>query len=171
MRHESLTARLRAGVISDTHGYLDPRVLQLYAGVDLILHAGDVGAASILDELSHLAPVIAVRGNVDEGPGLGHLPESVCLSVAGLSIYMTHIFTPPGGEAPGDPVPPGTRVVIFGHSHIPFLQESGPSGAPVLYFNPASAGRQRFRNPRLTGMLTVGPGGVRGENLDLESSE
>lgn len=164
-----MTARLRAGVVADTHGYLDPRVPQLYGGVDLILHAGDVGDASILEELSRVAPVIAVRGNVDEGSALDHLPESVTVSAAGLSIYMTHIFTPPGGEGPPDPVPPGTRVVIFGHSHLPCLEESGPAGAPVLYFNPASAGRRRFGRPRLAGMLTIGPGGCHAEHLDLES--
>ena len=81
-----MTARLRAGVVADTHGFLDPRVPQLYAGVDLILHAGDVGDASILEDLSHVAPVIAVRGNVDEGSALDHLPESVTVSAAGLSI-------------------------------------------------------------------------------------
>ena len=170
MRHGSLS-RLRAGVVSDTHGFLDPRVLQLYTGVDLILHAGDVGDPSILDELSNVAPVIAVRGNVDEGPGLEHLPESISLSAAGVSIYMTHIFTPPGGGASGDPLPPGTRVVIFGHSHIPFLQESGPPETPVLCFNPASAGRKRLGKPRLAGMLTIGPDGVQAEHLDLESPE
>ena len=140
-----MTARLRAGVVADTHGYLDPRVPQLYAGVDLILHAGDVGDASILEELSHVAPVIAVRGNVDEGTALVHLPESVSLSVAGQGIFMTHIFTPPGGAASADPAPPGTRVVIFGHSHLPCLETSGPAGAPVLYFNPASAGAPAIR--------------------------
>ena len=84
---------------------------------------------------------------------------------------MTHIFTPPGGAASADPVPPGTRVAIFGHSHLPCLEESGPAGAPVLYFNPASAGRRRFGRPRLAGMLTIGPGGVHAEHLDLESPE
>lgn len=171
MRHGSLTVRLRAGVLSDTHGFLDPRLPEMYAGVDLILHAGDVGEASILDELSRVAPVIAVRGNVDERSPLEHLPESISLSAAGLSIYMRHIFTPPGGQAPPDPAPPGTRVVIFGHSHLPCLEESGPAGAPVLYFNPASAGPRRFRNPRLAGVLTIGPGTVLAEHLDLESAE
>ena len=170
MRHGSLS-HLRAGVLSDTHAFLDARVPRLYAGVDLILHAGDVGDPSILEELSNVAPVIAVRGNVDEGPGLEHLPESISLSVAGVSIYMTHIFTPPGGGTSGDPVPPRTRVVIFGHSHVPFLEESGPPGAPVLCFNPASAGRRRFGKPRLAGMLTIGPDGVHAEHLDLESPE
>lgn len=164
-----MTARLRAGVLADTHGYLDPRVPQLYAGVDLILHAGDVGDASILEELCHVAPVIAVRGNADEGSALDHLPESITLSVAGQSIYMTHIFTPPGGAAPADPVPPGTRVVIFGHSHLPCLEESGTAEAPVLYFNPASAGRKRFGKPRLAGLLTIVPGTALAEHLDLES--
>ena len=171
MRHGSVTTGLRVGVLADTHGFLDPRVPRLYAGVDLILHAGDVGDASILEELSHVAPVIAVRGNVDEGSALDHLPESVSLSVAGQSVYMTHIFTPPGQGGPGDPVPPGTRIAVFGHSHIPFLEESGPPEAPVLYFNPASAGRKRFGKPRLAGMLTIGPGGVHAEHLDLESPQ
>ena len=170
MRHGSLS-RLRAGVVSDTHGFLDPRVPRLYAGVDLILHAGDVGNPSILEELSNVAPVIAVRGNVDEGPGFAHLPESISLSVAGVSIYMTHIFTPPGGGTSEDSLPPGARVVIFGHSHIPFLQGAGPPETPVLYFNPASAGRKRFGKPRLAGMLTIGPSGVHAEHLDLESTE
>mgnify|MGYP001327977027 CR=1 FL=1 len=160
---------VRIGVIADTHGHLDGKVFGLYEGVSLILHGGDVGDPRILDELSQLAPVLAVRGNVDEGPGLSHLPESISLSVAGVGIYMTHILTPPGAEAPADPVPPGTRVAIFGHSHQPYLQEAGARQAPVLYFNPASAGRKRFRNPRLLGLLSVSADGIpHAEHLDLE---
>lgn len=158
-------------MVSDTHGFLDPRVLQLFAGVDLILHAGDVGGASILEALSRLAPTIAVRGNVDEGTDLGHLPLSVSVCAGGIALYMTHVFTPPRAGAPGDPVPPGARAAIFGHSHLPVLQEGvGRDGVPVLYFNPASAGRKRFANPRLAGLLTIAQGAPTARHLTLEGA-
>jgi predicted phosphodiesterase len=151
-------------------------VLRLFAGVDLILHAGDVGCASIPEALSRLAPTIAVRGNVDEGTDLDHLPVSVTVCAGGIALYMTHVFTPPcvtpprAGE-PGDPVPPGTRVAIFGHSHLPILAEGGGrDGAPVLYFNPASAGRKRFGNPRLAGLLTIADGAPAARHLSLEGA-
>jgi putative phosphoesterase len=164
---------VRLGVISDTHGYLDPLVWTLYEGVDLILHAGDVGDPAILDDLSHLAPVVAVRGNVDTEGRLAALPESVLLQVAGVSIYMTHILQPDsehnGDDGRGDPLPPGTRVALFGHSHLPVLRESERRGG-VLWFNPASAGRKRFRNPRLTGLLTIDDDGLRAEHLPLDES-
>ena len=158
-------------MISDTHGHLDPRVLRLYTGVDLILHAGDVGAASILEALSRLAPVIAVRGNVDEGTDLGHLPVSLTVSAGGIALFMTHVFTPPRAGEPGDRVPPGTRVAIFGHSHLPVLEEAGDvDGPPVLYFNPASAGRKRFANPRLAGLLTIADGAPAARHLSLDGA-
>lgn len=159
---------LRLGVVSDTHGYLDPRLLSLYADVDLILHAGDVGDPAILEALSRLAPVVAVRGNVDVGPGLDHLPESVSVSAGGVLVYMTHVYTPPGAAGPGDPLPAGARVAIFGHSHQPVLEEiPRPDGSRVLYLNPASAGRQRFRNPRLAGLLEIAGGEPRAHHLPL----
>ncbi len=108
-----------------------------------------------------------MRGNVDTEDGLEHLPESVLLAAGGVSIYMTHILTPADDETAGDPLPPGTRVAIFGHSHLPVLHES-PRRGGVLYFNPASAGRKRFRNPRLTGLLTVVDGVPAAQHLSLE---
>lgn len=163
-----MSSTTRIGVICDTHGLLDPKVWELYAEVDLILHGGDVGSASMLAELSHLAPVIAVCGNVDAGTELGYLPEATSLIVDGVGIYMKHIFTPPDDDTTGDPVPPATRVAIFGHSHQQCLDERPAPWGPVLFFNPASAGRKRFRNPRSVGLLTIVDGQPRAELLDLE---
>ena len=136
----------RVGVIADTHGFFDPRIRKLFASVDLILHAGDIGGRQILRSLADIAPVVAVQGNVDPGTDCGDLPETAWVSIGRHDIFMTHILTPPGPDSPV-----GASAIIFGHSHQQHLSERGG----VLYFNPASAGRKRFANPRSVGMLAV----------------
>jgi putative phosphoesterase len=141
------------GVISDTHGLLEPRVGELFEGVDLILHAGDVGGRDILVRLSEVAPVCAVCGNVDaDDPECSSLPGSLLLTAGGVHVYMTHVFTPSREGVVGDDHPHGAGVVIFGHSHQQYMADHDG----VLYFNPASAGRKRFRNPRSVGIIEVG---------------
>lgn len=151
----------RVGVIADTHGYFDPRIPDLFESADLILHAGDVGGRGILRKLSETAPVVAVRGNVDPGTDCDGLPEAAWISVGKLDIYMTHILTPPRTDSPP---PVEARLVIFGHSHRQHLSEGGGT----MYFNPASAGRKRFRNPRSVGMLTIAGENVTAAFLPLE---
>ena len=152
----------RIGIIADTHDYFDPQIPALFQDVDLILHAGDVGARTILHQLSTLAPVCAVRGNIDEGGACAHLPESLSCNVDRLTLYMTHIFTPPTANASGDS-PRGGQIVIFGHSHQQFLAER----EGVLYFNPASAGRKRFKEARSLGLLEIRDGHPEAHHLDL----
>jgi putative phosphoesterase len=142
---------MKIGVISDTHGLFRPQLALALFGVDHILHLGDVGKISILDELARIAPVTAVRGNVDsEGP-CGELPETEVFLAGGRYIYMLHDL----GTLHLDPAAGKFAAVLFGHSHVPnFYRRKG-----VLYFNPGSCGPRRFQLPVTMGVLTVGEDG------------
>jgi putative phosphoesterase len=142
---------MKIGVISDTHGLLRPEVAPALAGVERILHLGDVGKISILGELEKIAPVTAVRGNVDrEGP-CGELPETDVVLIAGRYVYMLHDLE----TLHLDPAAGKFAAVLFGHSHIPnFYRRKG-----VLYFNPGSCGPRRFDLPVSVGLLTVSDDG------------
>ena len=142
---------MKIGVISDTHGLLRPEVAPALAGVERILHLGDVGKISILGELEKIAPVTAVRGNVDrEGP-CGELPETDVALIAGRYVYMLHDLE----TLHLDPAAGKFAAVLFGHSHIPnFYRRKG-----VLYFNPGSCGPRRFDLPVSVGLLTVSDDG------------
>jgi uncharacterized protein len=135
------------GVISDTHGLLRPEAISALAGVKHVLHAGDVGDAAILDRLGEIAPVTAIRGNVDrEGP-CSRLPETELIELAGRHIYMLH----DRNILDLDPVVAGIAVVVSGHSHQPGVEwRKG-----VLYFNPGSAGPRRFSLPVSLGFLEI----------------
>jgi len=148
------------GVISDTHGLLRPEALRALRGSDRILHAGDVGSSEIFDALAQIAPVTAVRGNVDIEPWAHVLPETEVVDVASVSIYMLHDL----GQLNLKPQAAGFRVVVYGHSHQPKMEEK--SG--VLYFNPGSAGPRRFKLPVSVGRLMIEAGKVRAELLELE---
>ena len=153
----------RIGVISDTHGFFDERVPELFADVNMILHAGDVGGSQILEQLSWVAPVCAVRGNVDTEGACAALPESIQIVTSGFTLFMTHILTlPENGPAAGLPEP-APDVVIFGHSH----QQCHQRRNGVLYLNPASAGRQRFSNLRSVSLLSIQPGTLEAQLHDL----
>ena len=147
------------GVISDTHGLLRSEAVDALRGVDRILHAGDVGAPEILKELESIAPVTAVRGNVDSGGWARKLPLSEVIEVEGVSIYMLHIFE----KLDLKPEAAGFRVVVYGHSHVPKIEEKNA----VLYFNPGSAGPRRFKLPVTVGRLTVEKDVVRSEIIEL----
>lgn len=127
------------GVISDTHGLLRPEALEALRGSDHILHAGDVGKESILADLRAIAPVTAVRGNVDLSPWAGALPMTEMVDIAGHSVYMIHILE----DIDVDPQAAGVRVVVYGHTHQPKIVERNG----VLYLNPGSAGPRRFDLP------------------------
>src|SRR5215472_3802111 len=127
------------GVISDTHGLLREEALAALSGAEHIIHAGDVGKAEILDRLREIAPVTAVRGNVDLGCWSRELPDRETVEVDGMSIYVLHILA----EIDLKPEAAGFDVVVYGHSHVP--KQKLKSG--VLYFNPGSAGPRRFRLP------------------------
>lgn len=147
------------GVISDTHGLLRPEAIEALRGSDHIVHAGDVGAPGILDELCVLAPVTAVRGNIDKGALAKRLPENAVLEIAGISIYVLHDLA----QLDLKPKAAGFGVVVNGHSHVPKQETRGG----VLYFNPGSAGPRRFKLPVNVGKLILEDGRVRGELVAL----
>ena len=135
------------GVISDTHGLLRPEAVQALRGAQHVIHAGDVGSPEILKKLATIAPVTAVRGNVDKDPWAQQLPETQVLETGGISIYLVHNLT----QLDVKPEAAGFRVVISGHSHIP--KQEVRNG--VLYFNPGSAGPRRFKGPVSVGRLSI----------------
>lgn len=151
---------MKIGVISDTHGLLRPEAVAALAGVERMLHAGDVGGREILEALSRIAPVIAVRGNIDRDRWGATLPATEVIEIAGVSIYMLHDLA----QLDLKPEAAGFRIVVYGHSHRPKMEEKNG----VLYFNPGSAGRRRFRLPVSVGRLEIQAGQVLGELVRLD---
>lgn len=141
---------MRIGVISDTHGLLRPEAVAALAGVDHILHAGDVGDTAILDVLAGIAPLKAIRGNIDQTGLCSALPATEFIELGGSAIYMLHNIN----DLDLDPLAAGISVVISGHSHRPVIERR--KGA--LYFNPGSAGPRRFSLPISIGFLLLGDG-------------
>ena len=135
------------GVISDTHGLLRPEALEALRGVDQILHAGDVGDPAILDALRTIAPITAIRGNIDVTGACAHLAATELVELGGQSIYMLHDLS----RLDLDPKASGISVVISGHSH----QSRIDRHKSVLYFNPGSAGPRRFSLPVSLGLLEI----------------
>ena len=140
------------GVISDTHGLLRPAAIDALRGVEHILHAGDVGDASILDALRDVAPVTAIRGNIDVGGPCSHLPATEVVTLDGHTFYMLHDRL----ALDLDPAAAGFSAVISGHSHKPLIEWRHG----VLYMNPGSAGPRRFSLPVSIGLLTIGADGL-----------
>jgi len=147
---------MRIGVISDTHGLLRPEVFDVFARVDHILHAGDVGPASLLDELGAIAPVTAVYGNTDGWALRRRLPQVATLQLDGFTIVVTH------GDQLGSPTPeklqtefPDAEIIVFGHTHRPVLTLVD---VVVTVMNPGGAGRRRFDLPASVGILELEPG-------------
>jgi uncharacterized protein len=148
------------GVISDTHGLLRKEAVEALRGVDRILHAGDVGAPEILDTLAQIAPVIAIRGNVDTESWAKGLPETEVVEIGGVSIYLLHDL----GRLDLKPEAAGIGVVIYGHSHQPKVETKNG----VLYFNPGSAGPRRFKLPVSVGRLHIENRKVKAELVELK---
>ena len=147
------------GVISDTHGLLRPEALAALRGSERIIHAGDVGSPEILEQLAAIAPVTAVRGNVDKSPWARKLPETEVLQVSGVSIYVLHNID----ELDLKPDAAAFSAVVYGHSHVPKIEES----KGVLYFNPGSAGPRRFKLPVSVGHLVIERGKLSAELYNL----
>jgi uncharacterized protein len=147
------------GVISDTHGLLRPEAIKALRGAEHIIHPGDVGDREILEQLSAIAPVTAVRGNADKGAWSRKLPETHVLELGGISIYILHDLA----QLDLKPKAAGFSIVISGHTHVP-KQETRDG---VLYFNPGSAGPRRFKLPVSVGRLVLERGAVRSEILQL----
>ena len=155
---------MKIGIISDTHGLLRAQVFDLFAGVEHILHAGDVGKGGILTELEAIAPVTAVWGNVDGMEIRARVPEVARLELGGVRITMLH------GMQLGSPTPqkaaaahPDAGLVVFGHSHRPLIQQVGPT----LAVNPGSAGPRRFKDPVTVALAEVEDGRVQARLVDV----
>ncbi|QQO20551.1 metallophosphoesterase family protein [Bradyrhizobium diazoefficiens] len=148
----------RIGIISDTHGLLRPEAEQGLAGVDHIIHAGDIGRPEIVEALRRIAPVTAIRGNVDSGEWAREYPDTNLVRLAGKSIYVLHDLKTLKAD-PGA----GIDVIISGHSHVPKIDRVGG----VLYLNPGSAGPRRFKLPITLATLEVTREGMRPEIHDL----
>jgi len=154
---------MKLGVVSDTHGLLRPEGARALEGVEYILHLGDVGNPAILKSLKEIAPVTAIRGNVDRTGPCSKLPETEVLLFEGHYIYLLHDI----GTLHLDPAAAKFSVVLYGHSHKPNIsQRKG-----VLYFNPGSCGPRRFELPVSVGLLTLNRGvHPQAQILDLEIS-
>jgi putative phosphoesterase len=146
-------------VISDTHGLLRPEALAALQGSDHIIHAGDVDSPEILETLASIAPVTAVRGNVDKDAWARKLPETAVVEFGGVSVYVLHDLAQLDLKAEAA----GFEVVISGHSHV--AKSETRNG--VLYFNPGSAGPRRFKLPVSVGKLAIEGGQVRAEIVEL----
>ncbi len=138
---------MKIGVVSDTHGLLRPEVLPALRGVDHILHLGDVGNQSILESLAKIAPVNAIRGNVDRTGACSRLPETEVFLFEGHYLYLLHDL----GTLHLDPAAARFSAVLYGHSHKPHIERR----KSVLYFNPGSCGPRRFELPVTLGIMTV----------------
>lgn len=142
---------LRIGIISDTHGLLRPEAAAALAGSDHILHAGDIGRPEVVEGLRRIAPVTAVRGNVDRGDWAAAFPETVQVEFGGCILHLLHDRK----ALAMDPAAAGIDVVVSGHSHKPAVERAGP----VLFLNPGSAGPRRFSLPIALALLEL-DGGV-----------
>ncbi|MBE0624595.1 MAG: metallophosphoesterase family protein [Burkholderiales bacterium] len=149
----------RVGLISDTHGLLRPEALTFLKGCDYIVHGGDIGHASILEELAELAPVTAVRGNNDMGSWANSLRESECVQIGDVVAYVIHDLA----QFHIDRIPAGVRVIVSGHSHMPRVEERNG----VLYVNPGSSGPRRFKLPVAVGELIITGSSVSARIVEL----
>ena len=144
------------GVVSDTHGYLDPRLLDVFRGVDVILHAGDVGSKVVLEGLRQLAPLYAVRGNNDVSLGGLGLPTHLDIELEGVSLHLVH-------ELPHATPSPATNAVVFGHSHRELCEWRDG----ILYLNPGAAGRRGFHALQTAALLRLDYGRLEVEPVIL----
>jgi len=147
---------VRLGIIADTHGLLRPEVFEAFAGVDHILHAGDIGPPALLDELGALAPVTAVYGNTDGFELRGRLPQVATVELDGFTIVVTH------GDQFGSPTParlqaafPQAEIIVYGHTHRPLLTLVD---VVVTVMNPGGAGARRFNLPPSVGIMELEAG-------------
>lgn len=153
----------RIGVISDTHGAIHPRIAEVFAGVDAIVHAGDIGGAHVLKALRAIAPVTSIEGNIDDGEGF----DILRVTLGDLRILLTHVLPRPSqlrSEVAASLRRTPADVVIFGHSHLP--HDEIVSG--VRFFNPASAGPRRFDYPTAVGLFEKGDGEWRAGHVALD---
>jgi putative phosphoesterase len=152
---------LTIGLISDTHGLLRPEAIEALKGSDFIVHAGDIGSPEVLAGLSRLAPVTAIRGNVDRGPWASSLPDNEVLQAGAAFIFVIHNIA----DLDLDPAAAGFQAVVSGHSHQPGWREKDG----VLFVNPGSAGPRRFKLPIAVGRLLIRETEITVEVIELTS--
>ena len=150
---------MKVGVISDTHGLLRPEAIDALQGCDAILHAGDVGNFQILGTLGEIAPVTAIRGNIDLHGPCSDLPATEMISLGGVTFYMLHSAR----DLDLDPVAAGVRVVVSGHSHSPAIHDK----QGVIFLNPGSAGPRRFGLPVTLAIVEINADKIRAEIVRL----
>jgi uncharacterized protein len=150
------------GVISDTHGVIRQEALDALRGSDLIVHAGDVGKESVLKTLETIAPVFAVRGNIDRAGWADKLPETRAVKVEAIRIYVLHILS----DLSIDPAAESYQMVISGHSHMPSI--TGKNG--VVFLNPGSAGPRRFRLPVSIALASISGSEIKARIVRLDGS-
>jgi putative phosphoesterase len=143
------------GVLSDTHGLIRPEVINVLKGSSLIIHAGDIGKPSILEKLHAIAPVIAVRGNMDADSWARRLPKTRVVEIGSVVLYVLHDIT----KLNPNPAKKNVSTVIYGHSHRPFKEERNG----VLYVNPGSAGPRRFTLPVSVALIFI-----KGTSIDVQ---
>lgn len=148
------------GIISDTHGLLRPEAEEALAGVDLIVHAGDIDVPTVIEGLEKIAPVQAVRGNMDHGALHERLPDTAVVEAAGRSLYVLHDLH----RLDLDPAAAGFDAVVFGHSHRPLVEEKNG----VLFVNPGSAGPRRFGKPVSVARMTLQNGRLSAKIIELD---
>jgi putative phosphoesterase len=146
------------GVISDTHGRLLSSVYTVFENTDLIIHAGDIDTKEVFEQLQIIAPVVAVRGNMDSGSWAEPLQESETVEIGELVIYISHIL----GGTGAIPALAKVHAVIYGHTHRPSIEKQDG----ILFLNPGSAGQRRYSNPLSVGLLHI-----RGKKLHAEIIE
>jgi putative phosphoesterase len=150
----------RIGLLSDTHGLVRPEALAALKGSEVILHAGDIGKAEVLDSFGSIASVIAIKGNNDRDLWAKKIPDVLNLEINGVKIHVIHNVN----ELDADPANDGFRVIVSGHSHKPRLVEQGG----ILFINPGSAGPRRFKLPVSVGRLWINRGNVHAEIIELK---
>ncbi len=150
---------MRIGLISDTHGLLRPEAVAALQGCDQIIHAGDIGKPQVLDGLRAIAPLEAIRGNIDTADWAQVLPERLDLRIEGLTLHVLHDLK----QLDIDPLAAGVDVVIAGHSHKPKVERRDG----VLYVNPGSAGPRRFSLPISLALLELNDGQAQVELISL----
>lgn len=154
---------MRLGLISDTHGLFDTSLPRLFASVDLIVHAGDIGKLEVVEQLERIAPVLAVEGNND---WFNRFPTERLEHVGGRRMVVRHIFGElhqigPPERALVEQLRPD--ILVFGHTHRPYIESLGET----ILINPGSAGPRRFRLPRTVGLLSIEEGHLESEIIDL----
>ena len=154
---------MKIGIISDTHGLLRPEAVERLAGVDHIIHAGDIGRPDVISDLREIAPVTAVRGNIDRDEWAAGYPQTELVELAGRFFYVLHNLA----ELDFDPIAAGIAVVVSGHSHQPKIETVGG----VVYLNPGSAGPRRFSLPIALATLDLSGDALRPCMVSLSGSE